>query len=415
MPSTKRPKPLYQRGDFKLYRRADRANLEIVWYDAERRRERSTSAGTSDDGAGRLALDKLYLKATGQRFCETCGRPFDGDASPLLLRAINDYLIQVEGSAGYKSTSGRLAHVIEYLAATNPGATCAQIDTKWIDGFRKWLAAKPVRSVTGNVLRMRSVSHVEQCVLQLAAAINATPGQSAKFTNEQLKAVAASPHFRADIAQLAAMFRFCLDPAGPHIRSEKERDTYRAYRANLLRYLRAAVATWARPEEIFDLTKAQWVSAAGVLDLNPPGRRQTRKYRGKIPVARQFAPFLDEMADQYMPVDSVRASWNAMRKEIGLPQMRGDAGEKLIRRSMSTLARKIIGEAQWRQGEMMLGHVKASISDIYALPDPANLGLALAATESIIDQIEALAPGAFYRKVTADRAMLRLVNGSKNG
>jgi hypothetical protein len=42
------------------------------------------------------------------------------------------------------------------------------------------------------------------------------------------------------------------------------------------------------------------------------------------------------------------------------------------------------------QGKMMLGHRKSSISDIYALPDPANLGLALAVTESIIDEIESL-------------------------
>jgi hypothetical protein len=56
---------------------------------------------------------------------------------------------------------------------------------------------------------------------------------------------------------------------------------------------------------------------------------------------------------------------------------------------------------------MMLGHVKHSISDIYALPDPHNLGLALAATEAIIDEIEALAPGAFSR--SSDRGALTLV------
>jgi hypothetical protein len=346
MPATKRPKPLYQRGDFKLYPRAGR-NHEIVWYDPERGRERTASAGTSDDGEGRKALDKLYLKSTGQRFCETCGRPFDGESSPLLLRAINDYLIEAEPEAGYKSTSGRLAHVIEYLAATDPAVTCAQIDQKWVVGFRKWVAAKPVLSTKGKVLRDRSVSHVEQCVLQLAAAINATPGQSAQFTNEQLRTVAMTPHNRASVPMIAAMFRFCLEPSGPHIRSDKERDTYRAYRANLLRYLRAAVATWARPEEIFDISKPQWVAAAGVLDLNPPRRRQTRKYRGRIAIPRQFAPYLDAMDEQYMPVSSVRSTWGSMRKEIGLPKSRGESGEKLIRRSMATLARKRIGEANW--------------------------------------------------------------------
>jgi hypothetical protein len=58
---------------------------------------------------------------------------------------------------------------------------------------------------------------------------------------------------------------------------------------------------------------------------------------------------------------------------------------------------------------MMLGHVKASVSDIYTLPDPANLGLVLAAAEEIIDEIEALAPGA-YRAFTA----LSVVNGGKS-
>lgn len=63
---------------------------------------------------------------------------------------------------------------------------------------------------------------------------------------------------------------------------------------------------------------------------------------------------------------------------------------------------------------MMLGHVKASISDIYAIPDPANLGLALAATESIIDEIAAIEPLA-YRMFTAADTKLTLVQGCKNG
>jgi len=410
MPRTKRQKPLYQRGDFKLYPRPGR-NHEIVWYDAQAGRERSTTAGTVDLGAAKLELDRLYLKAHGQQFCETCGRPFDGDTSPLLVAAIGDYLLLSEEKAGYKATKGRLAHAVDYAIATNPTVTCAQIDQRWVDGFRSWLAAKPV--VQGTTSRPRSLGSIEGCVLQLAAAINATPGQKAQFTNEQPKSVAASPTYRADVATIARMFRFCLDPTGSHIRSAKEREVYIGYRANLLAYLRAAVATWARPEEIFDLSKAQWIPTAGVLDLNPPGRRQTRKYRGRIPVARQFVPFLDAMGDRYMAVETIRSSWEGMREELGLPGAR-EAGPKLIRRSMSTIVRRRIGEERWRQGEMMLGHVKASISDIYAIPDPANLGLALAATEAVIDEIEKLAPGA-YRAVTAQNIALRVVEGGKNG
>lgn len=67
----------------------------------------------------------------------------------------------------------------------------------------------------------------------------------------------------------------------------------------------------------------------------------------------------------------------------------------VIRRSMATIARKRMGEDNWAQGEMMLGHRKTSTSDIYVLPDPSHMGLALQTTETIIDQIENLVPGAF--------------------
>lgn len=239
MPAKKRPKPLYQRGPFTLWRREDRANLEIVWYDTERKRERSASAGTADVGEGKLALDRLFLAESGHRHCPTCHRPWDEGESPLLASVIRDCLLLSEGKAGHRSsTMGRLAHVVEYLTEKAPAARCVDINARWIDGFRAWLLAKPVRSVNGKILRKRSIGHVEGCVLQLAAAINATPGQTAAFRAEQMKTVSASPVYRADIKMLAAMFQFAM--AEDH-------------RVNLLRYLRMAVATWARPDAIFDV------------------------------------------------------------------------------------------------------------------------------------------------------------------
>ena len=96
----------------------------------------------------------------------------------------------------------------------------------------------------------------------------------------------------------------------------------------------------------------------------------------------------------FVTVKPVRKAFEAMLDELRLPRDR-ETGLKLIRRSVSQIARPRIGEAQWVQGEMMLGHRKASTSDLYALFDPANLGLALSVTEAIIDEIEALVPGAF--------------------
>lgn len=44
-------------------------------------------------------------------------------------------------------------------------------------------------------------------------------------------------------------------------------------------------------------------------------------------------------------------------------------------------------EWNWAQDEMMLGHQKASTSDVYAIPGSTHVGLALAATEQVIDEI----------------------------
>lgn len=409
MPSKKRPKPLYQRGRYSLHRREDRANLEIVWYDDDRKRERSASTGSSDLGQSRAALDRLYLADTGHRLCPTCHRPWDHSGSPLLLRAINDYLILSEAKAGVSSARNRLGHVTDYIAATDHTITCSAVDARWIDGFRKWFAAKPV--VKGGVTRARSLTHIEGSVMQLAAVINSTPGERAQFKAEQLKTVANSPTYRSDVPEIARMFEFCLRPTGG--RSAKENAMIAATRENLLRFLRMAVATWARPEAIMAVRSDQWHSAPRVLNLNPIGRRQTKKFNPTIPIARQFAPWLDDFQGNWIDVLSIRHGWDSMAAALGLPG-NGQAGQKLIRRSMATIARKRMGEANWVQGQMMLGHAKHSISDIYALPDPANLGLALAVTESVIDEIEALAPGS-YRRFTAGTFALSVVEGGKSG
>jgi len=408
MPASKRPKPLYQRGPYALYQREGR-NLEIVWYDAERKRERSASAGTGDVATAKLALDRKYLADGGHGLCPTCHRPID-EGSPLVTRAVLDYLLSKEGSAGYKATSTRLTHAITFIAETNPALTCALADEAWAKRYREWLAKRPVLNSAGEKIGTYSIGHIEGCIRQLAAAVNAAPGQEAKFKAEQPRVVSKSPVFRASVADLANMFNYCLRPNG---RTEKIRATQMAERANLLRYLRMAVATWARPDAIFEVTAKQWHAHAGVLDLNPPGRRQTKKHRPRVPIAKQFAPLLTS-GDAYLPIAVLNSPWVKMRTHLHLPGGR-EAGPKLIRRSMATLARKRIGEANWRQGEMMLGHVKASVSDIYALPDPANLGLVLTATESIIDEIEAMAPGAFCRTVTATGVQLSVVSGGKNG
>jgi hypothetical protein len=163
-----------------------------------------------------------------------------------------------------------------------------------------------------------------------------------------------------------------------------------------------------------DPRRGQWMPSAKAFNLNPVGRRQTRKRRALVPVPDCIAEWLNTIKGPVVPQGLSKATWRRMEAELGLPGQ-GESGMKLIRRSVAHHARPLIGERDWIQGEAILGHRKPSTSDVYALPDPAHLGVALAATQAIIDQIEALAPGAFYRTFTAIGGNVVPMKAGKNG
>lgn len=395
MPRTRRSKPLYQRGEYKLYPREGR-NHEIVRYDPDRGRERSISAGTADLEAGRTALDKHYLQATGGEYAPPVSR-----TSPLVTAVIADYqLARGDEAVSSNAIRHRLAHVVNYIGTLrDKDIRCDAIDERWIAKFRTWLGKQPIKGSK----RERSPATVENSVLQLAAAIR-WARQIPAFDVIPLTEVTRSPEFRATIPQLAAMFRYAMETPR---------------RANLLAFLRLSVATWARPDAVLDASiakaRGQWMSQARAFNLNPVGRKQTKKRRPLIPVPECVGAWLDTIKGPVVSDQLSKATWRRMEKALGLPGQ-GESGMKCVRRSVATLARPLIGERDWdSQGEMMLGHRPASTSDIYALPDPVHFGVALKATQTIIDAIDKLAPGAFYRDFTAQGANVVGIEAAKNG
>lgn len=412
MPKRPAAKGIYQRGPYWLDwdRKADGAlrspNLAIFWYDPARGRQRSTSTGTADHGAGKLALDRHYLeRESGVACCPTCHRPWAEQASGFLLAdAIADYqLAQGEKRGSAVSIRARLNHVVDYLLTLRDSAvSCDMVDEAWIERFRAWLLARPIVSPSGDQ-RPRSPSTVENSILQLAAVVNAAHKRGDILRPAQFRPIAAkdvnrTPQHRAGIEQLAAMFRYAIDPRFP------------VKRARLHRFLLISVATLARPDAAHDVStdpkRGQWNSDRRVLALNPRGRRQTKKYRAIVRVPWQVARWLDADLEAggawFVPVKSVRSAWDSMAIDLKLPND-GEAGMKLLRRSMAQLVRERGGSAE--EVEMQLGHRKIdSVTELYAPFQPDYLAGSTAAIEAIIDEIEALVPGAFYRSGTGPDA-----------
>lgn len=417
MPSE--PKELYRRGQFWLGwdRKRDGSLrspfLAIFWYDPERGRERSTSTRTADLEQARHRLDAHYLERDrGASICPTCGQQRGAAAGFLVTVAIANYQT-LHGSrrASSEAIAARLAHVVRYIATLpSPTVACEHVNDEWIDRFRRWALAQPIVS-TGGRERQRSASTVENSVVQLAAVINAAHKRGdtvrpAAFRPIPLKELSATPQHRAGVAELSAMFRHAL--------AQGQRGTA------LHRFLLVSVGTLARPDAAHDVSTAadrgQWNSARRVLDLNPRGRRQTKKYRATVRVPWQLAEHLDAVPGRFLPVASVRAAWESMADTIGLPA-HGESGMKLVRRSVAQLLRDRGVPSD--ELELMMGHRKLdAVTDLYAAFRPEHLARAVEALEGIMDEIESFVPGAVHRSRTGEIAGgLRIVPGgrTKNG
>lgn len=393
MPGRKKPaKPIYQRGKYRLYPpREDRTSYTIIWYDPERRRERSLSTGTTDLGDASKQVDRKYHESQGSSFCPTCGQRVKGATSPLVVDAIERYMASKGLTDEASAIKYRLQHVVDYVTTNDLAATTThQVDEVWIQRFREWLAKKPVRGV-GGAEKERSISTIENSVLQLAAAINYADDHGARFKPIPAKEVNRTPLYRASVDTLAAMFAYATEYPS---------------RLNLLNFIRLSVLTLGRPDAVLEATtdpaRDQWHPAYGIFNLNPRGRRQTRKYRATVPIARQGVDWLKSLPHgPIITVNSVRKAWDTMAAEIGLPGDR-ESGSKLIRRSMAEILRGRMRSTDWTELEVFLGHKKFdSVSELYAPTRPDYLANAKATIEQVIDEIEAKVPNAFHRADTA--------------
>lgn len=388
MSKAQRDAAVYRRGKYWLDwdRKADGSLrspfLAVYWYDPAKRRTRSTSTRTADVGAAKRELDAIYVKNdTGQIVCPTCGQIRHTATSYLVTEAIEAYLADNIEKSSYKALQSRLGVVLEYIGTLpDPAIQATAIDANWIGKFRKWAERQQKVSVKGKRLGKRSHSTIETYVAQLAAAINHAHRtrkilQPANFKPFPFKEVNRTPEHRSDVKELAAMFCYAQGYPALH------------------RFLALSVATLCRPDAAHDFNvDTQWRKA---IDLKGPDRRQTTKYRPTVPAAKQIIPALNVSKGWFVGVKSVRRQWEKMAEFIGLPE-KGEAGMKLVRRSMASLLRDRLPASDWPELEIFLGHRKfEEISALYAPDRPDYLAKAKAGIEAIIEEIEAFVPEAY--------------------
>ncbi|MEN2980906.1 tyrosine-type recombinase/integrase [Tistrella bauzanensis] len=215
------------------------------------------------------------------------------------------------------------------------------------------------------------------------------------LSRDRIAAIIGAPdehtHRRLDIADLAAM----VSALG---------DTRRS--AHLHRYVILALNTLGRPDAVCDLTRAQIDHEMRVIDLNPAGRRQTKKRRPVVPMTATLAAWLTawdaEDQDHSLPLVCHRGRPVANPKRgirstaIRARLMAADdwSPERSVvpytlRRSMARLLRT--RGVPLDDLAALLGHKSRAhgTTEIYADVEPAQMHRARTAIDGIMAEIAA--------------------------
>jgi hypothetical protein len=270
---------------------------------------------------------------------------------------IADYQLAVATSASADAIRHRLAHVVNYIATLKDKAFAAMRSTS-AGSPSSARGSASSRSPAARTSAQRSPATIENSVLQLQAAIRwAGRFRRSSRSPNRSHALAVLPGRHPDAGGDVPL----CDAAAP------------AEPAGLPAAERGDVGQARRDHGRLDgPERGQWQSGAGVQPQpgRPPADEEAPR---QVPVPECVGEWLDTINGPVVAAGAEQGDVAADAAELGIP-FDGEGGMKLIRRSMMTLARKRLGEEHWIQGRMMAGHVPMTVSDIYALPDPANLG-----------------------------------------
>ncbi|MCB1484673.1 MAG: hypothetical protein KDJ17_07260 [Hyphomicrobiaceae bacterium] len=160
---------------------------------------------------------------------------------------------------------------------------------------------------------------------------------------------------------------------------------------NLFRFVILALNTWARPEAITDLrVGAQVDFEHGLVDLNPPGRRQTNKHRPRLPLTTNLRGWLKAwdadapLAWDGQAVSVIKKTFKRHAVACGLPRFT----QGTIRHFMATQVRRVKPPVSQEQRDAWLGHDRKRTAEFYESFDPQFLADCRRATEKVIAELQ---------------------------
>jgi integrase len=196
------------------------------------------------------------------------------------------------------------------------------------------------------------------------------------------------------------------------------------------RYVIIALNTAARNEAIFDLRVSEQVDYEfGLIDLNPKGRRQTKKRRPVLRLTTQLAAWLEHWKDD-RPIAGYQDVVEKRINKIGRRDQRvSDSGEiiypgwmpemtcYILRHFIASYMRRTKVAVSREQRSLWLGHrvrSGSSTTDWYEKFDPDYLDAPARATEEIILKLQKYTRRSLLAPTMHSQGKVRIIDGGKN-
>lgn len=163
---------------------------------------------------------------------------------------------------------------------------------------------------------------------------------------------------------------------------------------NLFRYVAVALNTWARPEAVLELHVPTQVDfESGLVRLNPPHRKQTKKVRPTILLTDNLSAILKEwncdrpVHRNGVALKSIKKVFRSHAINLGMPKFT----PYTLRHFMATNIRRMEGcNVTREQRQEWLGHKPQDMTGWYEHFDPEWLREAKIGTDKIIERLNGL-------------------------
>jgi len=356
---------LGQIGDYWLSKkpRKDREDDQWcrTWYNQAKRQTCRISLGTADFREASRILAAWVL--THER--SHLATPEEVSIDGVLLNYWNDHAQHLPSA---KTQKLGLSYWQEFWAQRPVAALTPHEQRR----FREWLAGRGTG--TSGIDRILSVGR---------AALN----RALKWQE-----ISSVPHI---FSTLTAEAKRAREPMGRPV-SPKEigllLETCRSL--HMLMFVLIATNTLARPAAILDLTPEQFDDAHGLVDLNPHGRIQNKKFRPILPATPSLTPWLRKMAQPGIPyvayrgkpIASILHMWRLTRQSAGLDAR---ITPYSIRHGMAREMRK--RRVPTEQISLFLGHLPSgsnATTSVYAPYEPGFLADAVNAIEEVMTEVQ---------------------------